>query len=61
MPETRVVEPFSEFLQKSVLLVLLQIFKKIGAKEGARTLQSRINTDFFKIVQAHVVELLMRS
>ena len=58
MPETRMVEPFSDFLQKSVLLVLLQIFAKIGAQEGTRTLQTRMNTDFFKIVQAPVVELL---
>ena len=59
MPETRVVEPFLEFSQKSVLLVLLQIFAKIGAQEGTWTLQTRINTCFFKIVQAPVVDLFI--
>ncbi len=34
MPETRMVEAFLAFLQKSVLLVLLQFFAKIGAQEG---------------------------
>ena len=57
--ETRIVEPFLEFSQKSVLLVLLQIFAKIGAQEGTWTLQTRINTCFFKIVQAPVVELFI--
>ena len=32
IPENRIVEPFLDFLQKSVLLVLLQNFEKIEAK-----------------------------
>ena len=32
MPEIRVARPFLELLQKSVLLILLQNYEKIGAK-----------------------------